>query len=69
MLEVWLQSSPNPTWSDLVKALRSPIIGHADIAAIIEDKYIKSDDSSLQENKDTAGEYCVTASSLYMHTV
>ena len=56
MLEVWLQSSPNPTWSDLVEALRSPAINRPDIAAEIEDKYIKSDDSSVQESKDTAGE-------------
>ena len=56
MLEVWLQSSPNPTWSRLVNALRSPIIGRSDIAAKIEDKYIKSDDSSVQESKDTVGE-------------
>ncbi len=56
MLEEWLQSSPNPTWSDLVKALRLPIINHPNIAAEIEDKYIKSDDSSVQESKDTAGE-------------
>ncbi|XP_064387204.1 uncharacterized protein LOC135335598 isoform X4 [Halichondria panicea] len=54
MLEVWLQSSPNPTWSDLVEALRSPAINRPDIAAEIEDKYIKSDDSSVQESKDTA---------------
>ncbi len=57
MLEVWLQSSPNPTWSELVETLRSPDINRPDIAAMIEDEYIKSDDSLLQENKDTAGEY------------
>ncbi len=56
MLEVWLQSSPNPTWSDLVKALRSSDINRPDIAARIEDKFIKSDDSSVQKSKDTAGE-------------
>ncbi len=57
MLREWLQSSPNPTWSVLVKALRSPDIGRPDIADEIEDKYIKSDDYSVQESKDTAGEY------------
>ncbi len=57
MLEEWLQSSPNPTWSDLVEALRLPTIGCRNIAAMIEDRYIKSDDSSVQESKDTAGEY------------
>ncbi len=56
VLREWLQSSPNPTWYDLVDALRSPYIGHYAIAAEIEDKYIKSDDSSVQESKDTAGE-------------
>ena len=56
LLEVWLQSSLNPTWSDLVKALRSSIIGRPDIADEIEDKYIKSDDFSVQKSKDTAGE-------------
>ncbi len=56
MLEVWFQSSPNPTWSELVNALRLPVIGRSNIAAEIEDKYIKSDDSSVQESKDTAGE-------------
>ncbi len=61
MLREWLQSSPNPTWSNLVEALRSPDIDRSDIADEIEDVYIKSDDSSLQESKDTAGEYCVTA--------
>ncbi len=55
MLREWLQSSPNPTWSVLVKALRSSSINRFDIAAKIEDKYIKSDDKS-EESKDTAGE-------------
>ena len=54
MLGEWFQSSPNPTWSELVKALRSPTINRPDIAAEIEDKLIKINDSS--ENKDTAGE-------------
>ena len=57
MLREWLQSSPNPTWSVLVEALRSLTINRPDIAAEIEDKYIKSDDSSVQESKDTAGEW------------
>ncbi len=52
MLREWLQSSFNPTWFELVKTLRSAI-NRPDIAAEIEDKYIKSDDSSLQESKDT----------------
>ncbi len=56
MLREWLQSSPNPTWSELVEALRSPGINRPVIAAEIEDKYIKSDDSSVQESKDTASE-------------
>ncbi len=59
MLEEWLQSSPNPTWSQLVEALRSLAIDRPDIAAEIEDKYIKSDDSSVQESKDTAGEWYI----------
>ncbi len=54
LLAEWLKSSPNPTWSQLVEALRSPIINCPDIADEIEDKYIKSDDSSVQESKDTA---------------
>ncbi len=54
MLGEWLLSSP--TWSDLAETLRSPLIRHPDIAAEIEDKYIKSDDSSVQESKDIAGE-------------
>ncbi len=61
MLREWLQSSPNPTWSVLAEALRSHFIDRpgiaAGIAADIEDKYIKSDDSSVQESKDTAGEW------------
>ncbi len=57
MLKEWLQSSPNPTWSDLVEALRSLDIYRPDIAAEIEDKYIKSDSSSVQESKDTEGEW------------
>ncbi len=56
MLGEWLQSSPNPTWSELVEALRSRRINRPEIAAEIEDKYIKSDGSSVQESKDTAGE-------------
>ena len=56
MFREWLQSSPNPTWDNLVEALRSPDINRPDIAAEIEDKLIKRDDSSLQENKDTSGE-------------
>ena len=59
MLREWLQSSPNPTWSELVEALRSPAIDRPDIVAEIEDKYIKSDDSSVQESKDTAGEWYI----------
>ena len=56
MLGEWLQSSPNPTWSDLVGALRSPLVNRPFIADEIEVMYIKSDDSSVQESKDTAGE-------------
>ncbi len=56
MLGEWLKSSPNPTWSELVEALRSRTINRPDIAAEIGDRYIKSDDSSVQESKDTAGE-------------
>ncbi len=64
MLREWLQSSPNPTWSDLVKALRSPDINRPDVAAEIEDKFIKSDDSSVQESTDTAGEWCSTLTNI-----
>ena len=53
MLREWLMSSSNPTWSQLVQALRLPSLNHSDIAAEIEDNYIKSDDSSVQESKDT----------------
>ncbi len=58
MLREWLQLSPNPTWYELVYALRrSPSIEcpdiAAEVAAEIEDKYIKSYDSS----EDTAGEW------------
>ena len=60
MLREWLQSSPNHTWSQLVEALRSSDINRPDIAAEIEDKYIKSDDSSVKKSKDTACEYSVT---------
>ncbi len=56
MLKEWFQTSPNHTWSELVEALRSPDINRSDIAADIEDKYIKSDDFSVQESKDTASE-------------
>ncbi len=56
MLRKWLKSSPNHTWSELVAALKSAAIERPDIAAVIEDKYIKSDDSSVQESRDTAGE-------------
>ncbi len=52
MLREWLMISPNPTWSELVKALRSPAISRREIAAEIEDKYIKGDDSSVFQ--DTA---------------
>ncbi len=54
MLGEWLQSSPNPTSSVLVEALRSPDIDRPDIAAEIEDTYINS---SVQETKDIAGEW------------
>ncbi len=57
MLRECFQSSPNPTWSELVEALRSPDINRPDIAAEVEDYYIKIDDSSVQESKDTAGEW------------
>ncbi len=57
MLEEWFKSSPNPTWSVLVDALRSSLVGCSGIAYEIEDKYIKSDDSSLQENKDSISEW------------
>ena len=59
MLGAWFQSSPNPTWSQVVEALRSPDINCPDIVAEIEDKYIKSDDSSVQESKGTAGEWYI----------
>ncbi|XP_064385967.1 uncharacterized protein LOC135334629 [Halichondria panicea] len=54
MLRKRLQSSPNPTWSVVVKALRSRVINRPDIADEIEVKYIKSDDFSMQETIDTA---------------
>ncbi len=54
MLREWLQSSPNPTWFELVEAVTSPDTDRPDIAAEIEDK----SDSSVQESEDTAGEYC-----------
>ncbi len=46
--------SPNPIWSELVEALRSPTIMRIDIADKIEKKYIKSDVSPVQEKEDTA---------------
>ena len=57
ILREWLMISPNPTWSDLVEALRKQIVHRPIIAIRIEDKYIKSDDSSAQEKDDTAGEW------------
>ncbi len=56
LLEEWLKSSPNPTWSDLLKPLRSSVINRHDIASKIEIMCIKSDNSSVQESRDTAGE-------------
>ncbi len=61
MLGAWFQSSLNPTWSELVEALRSSMIDRPDIADEIEDAYIKSDDSSVQESKDTSGECHVSS--------
>ena len=46
--------SPNPTWFELVEALRSPTVHLNVLADEIEDKYIKSDVSSVQEKEDTA---------------
>ncbi len=37
MLEYWLtQTDPPPSWSALIKALRSPALGRGDIACMIE---------------------------------
>ena len=54
MLREWLMISSNSTWSDMVKALRSPTVHRPIVAIRIEDKYIKSDVSSVQEKEDTA---------------
>ena len=54
MLRECLMMSPNPTWFDLVEALRARTVDRPDIAAVIEDKYIKSDVSSVQKKEDTA---------------
>ena len=59
MLREWLQSSPNPTWSQLVEALRSPDINRPGIAAEIEGVYIKNDHSSVQKSQVTAGEWYI----------
>ena len=32
MLKVWLKSKPPPTWTELVKALRSPTVGYQELA-------------------------------------
>ena len=36
MFEYWLQNYPNATWEDLLKALRSPAVGHNALATAVE---------------------------------
>ena len=41
MLKYWLQTAvdPRPTWEAVVTALRSPLVGKKNIAALLEEKY------------------------------
>ena len=42
MLQVWLKTSPQPTWEAIVEALKSPIVEDHILAAKIEAKYCHS---------------------------
>ena len=39
MLNAWLTTGDNPSWKTLTDALRSPLVGASQLAAILEKKY------------------------------
>lgn len=41
MLQVWLKTSPQPTWETIVEALKDPTVGNNRLAAKIEAKYCR----------------------------
>ncbi len=39
MLKKWLTTSPNPSWQDLIEALKSPLVGQDALARELQSKY------------------------------
>ncbi len=45
MLKEWLNTSPDPSWQSLIRALRSPIVGKEPLARRLEGKYCLQEES------------------------
>jgi len=39
MLKAWLTTGDSPNWKTLIGALRSPLVGASQLAAVLETKY------------------------------
>ena len=40
MLQKWFNSNPNPTWKDVITALKIPALGEFKLAQEIEEKFV-----------------------------
>ena len=54
MLKAWLTSSENPTWKNLIDALRSESVGAKNLATILEAKYYLVERTELDRGKSIA---------------
>ncbi len=45
MLKVWLSTSPDPSWEELIAALKDPIVGEPSLARQLEAKYLTQGES------------------------
>ena len=66
MLKRWLQScDPSPTWSALVKALRSPTVNQHQLARQVEEEYCpregQDDSPASSRGREYAGHTCILA--------
>ena len=47
MLNAWLTTGDNPSWKTLTDALRSPLVGASQLAAVLETKYFPAERTEL----------------------
>ena len=40
VLQKWFKSNPNPTWKDIITALKTPALGELKLAQEIEEKFV-----------------------------